>query len=71
MGSETDGITLETVGPENLATCGIGCLANKKHVGFQGKVDWLDDAFADGLRYLLFRDAGGKPLAFLEYVPGE
>jgi GNAT superfamily N-acetyltransferase len=62
---------LEKVGPETLADCGIGCLSNPKHEGFKPKVDWLTKRFAEGLRFLLYRDAGGKPLAFLEYVPGE
>ena len=62
---------LETVGPENLSDCGIGCLTNPKHEGFGPKVKWLEDRFSEGLRILLFRDEQGKPLAFLEYVPGE
>jgi len=62
---------LEKVGPENLADCGIGCLSNRKHEGYGSKVDWLEDRFSEGLRFLLFRDEKGKPLAFLEYVPGK
>ncbi len=62
---------LEKVGPENLSDCGIGCIANPKHEGHEPKVDWLQERFAEGLRFLLFRDGKGKPLAFLEYVPGE
>ncbi len=69
--ANTDGITLEKVGPDNLATCGIGCLTNPKHLGHQPKVAWLDRRFAEGLRFLLYRNQKGKPLAFLEYVPGE
>ena len=64
-------ISLETVGPGNLSECGIGCLANPKHQGFQCKVDWLRQRFAEGLRLLMFRDAGGRALGFFEYVPGE
>jgi hypothetical protein len=62
---------LEKVGPENLADCGIGCLSDPAHVGFRPKVEWLERRFEEGLRFLLFRDQAGKPLAFLEYVPGE
>jgi GNAT superfamily N-acetyltransferase len=62
---------LETVGPGNLAACGIGCVTNPNHPGCVAKVDWLRDRFAEGLRFLLFRDGNGTPLAFLEYVPGE
>jgi GNAT superfamily N-acetyltransferase len=63
--------TLEKVGPGNLAPCGIGCITNPKHLGHDPKVEWLQERFAEGLRFLLFRDGKGKPLAFLEYVPGE
>ncbi|MGW8267379.1 MAG: GNAT family N-acetyltransferase [Longimicrobiales bacterium] len=62
---------LQKVGPENLADCGIGCIANPRHVGHGPKVDWLRCRFEEGLRFFLFRDGRGKPLAFLEYVPGE
>jgi hypothetical protein len=63
--------TLEKVGPANLPDCGIGCLTNPKHTGYSCKIEWLRDRFAEGLRFLLFRDGKGKPLGFLEYVPGE
>jgi hypothetical protein len=62
---------LEKVGPGNLSECGIGCITNPKHQGHGPKVDWLNQRFTEGLRFLLFRDRRGKPLAFLEYVPGE
>lgn len=64
-------ITLENVGPANVATCGIGCLTGSGNIGLRPKLDWLDKRFGEGLRYFLFRDERGKPLAFLEYVPGE
>ncbi len=64
-------ITLEKVGSGNLAACGIGCISSVKHEGFQPKVDWLQKRFGEGLRFLLFRTDRGKPLGFLEYVPGE
>ena len=66
-----DNITLEKVGPENLSNCGIGCLTNPKNQGYHPKIKWLQKRFAEGLRLLLCRDEKGKPLAFLEYVPGE
>lgn len=66
-----DNITLEKVGPENLSDCGIGCLTDPKNRGYQPKVEWLQKRFAEGLHLLLCRDEKGKPLAFLEYVPGE
>ena len=66
----TGEVTLDIVGPEELPECGIGCITNPKHEGYAPKVEWLRKRFAEGLRYLLYRDADGKPLAFLEYVPG-
>ena len=63
--------TLEKVGLGNLPDCGIGCLTNPKNQGYQPKVEWLQERFAEGLRFLLFRDQKGTPLAFLEYVPGK
>jgi len=62
---------LERVGAENLPTCGIGCITDPKHEGHRPKVEWLQERFGHGLRFLLFRDPKGRPLAFLEYVPGE
>ena len=64
-------ITLVRVGPENLSECGIGCIRNRDHPGYGSKVKWLRKRFAEGLRFLLFRDEREKPLAFLEYVAGE
>ena len=64
-------VTLVRVGPENLSECGIGCIRNRDHPGYGSKVKWLRKRFAEGLRFLLFRDEREKPLAFLEYVPGE
>jgi hypothetical protein len=64
-------VTLIRVGPENLSECGIGCIRNRDNPGYGRKVKWLRKRFAEGLRFLLFRDEREKPLAFLEYVPGE
>ena len=61
---------LVKVEPDTLADCGIGCLSNRKRDGYGPKVDWLEECFAEGLRFLLSRDERGKPPAFLEYVPG-
>jgi hypothetical protein len=64
-------VTLVRVGPENLRECGIGCLRNRDNPGYERKAKWLRKRFAEGLRFLLFRDEKGNPLAFLGYVPGE
>jgi len=70
-GQDPSTVVLEKVGPENLTECGIGCLTNPNHEGFGPKVEWLRKRFDEGLRFLLFRDGEGRPLAFLEYVPGK
>jgi len=70
-GNDRSGAILELVGPGQIGECGIGCVTNSGHEGFAPKVAWLQQRFDEGLRYLLFRDAGGRPLGFLEYVPGE
>ena len=64
-------ITLQKVGSENLDRCGIGCIADRKHVGYGPKVEWLRERFEEGLRFFHLRNEKGKALAFLEYVPGE
>jgi len=66
-----DSPSLGTVGPANLSECGIGCLSNPEHPGYQSKVGWLRQTFDEGVRLLMFRDGEGKTLGFLEYVPGE
>jgi hypothetical protein len=48
-------VTLEKIGPVNLAHCGIGCVTNPGHRGHQPKVEWLRNRFAEGLRILLLR----------------
>jgi hypothetical protein len=65
-----DGPKLVKVGPENLDEMGIGCLLNPGHEGYDPKVRWLRERFDEGLRFFLFRDGDGRPLAFLEFVPG-
>ena len=64
-------IKLEKVDASNLRECGIGCLQNRQSQGFQRKAEWLQQRFKEGLRCLLIRDPDGRPLGFLEYVPGE
>ena len=63
--------TLIKIGPENLAEYGIGCIRNREHPGYMHKIDWLQRRFAEGLRILQFCEETTKPMAFLEYVPGE
>lgn len=64
-------ISLEEVGPDNIEACGIGCVVDRQHPGYRSKVEWLEGCFKQGLRLFLFRDAQGKPLGFIECVPGE
>ena len=69
-GNPPEAVRLVKVGPENLDECGIGCVTNRRHVGFGPKVEWLRERFGEGLRFFLFRDEEKNPLAFLEFVPG-
>jgi ribosomal protein S18 acetylase RimI-like enzyme len=58
--------------PDNVGELGLFCVKNPKHAGYQAKLDWLKPLFAEGLRVkMLVPAAGGKPLGFIEYVPGE
>jgi hypothetical protein len=66
-----DKISLDKVGPGSVSECGIGCLTGPKNLGLPRKVEWLQRRFGEGLRFFLFRDDQGRPLGFLEYVPGE
>jgi hypothetical protein len=66
-----DKVSLDKVGPANVAECGIGCLTGPQNLGLRPKIEWLKRRFGEGLRLLLFRDEQGRPLAFLEYVPGK
>jgi GNAT superfamily N-acetyltransferase len=66
-----DAVSLVKVGPGNVSECGIGCLTGPRNVGLRPKVEWLQRRFGEGLRFFLFRDKQDRPLAFLEYVPGE
>ncbi|MBI5060237.1 GNAT family N-acetyltransferase [candidate division KSB1 bacterium] len=57
---------------ENIPELGLFCVTNPKHEGYQAKLKWLEQRFAEGLKLKLVVPAGGgKPLGFIEYVPGE
>jgi len=65
-----DKITLEKVGPDNRPRIAASAVSRIRRTrGMSPKVEWAAQALCEGLRYLLFRDEKGGPLAFLEYVP--
>jgi len=45
-------LTVEKVGPANLAGSGIGCLTSAKNQGYQPKVEWLQERFASARELL-------------------
>jgi GNAT superfamily N-acetyltransferase len=64
-------IILEKSGLGTPGHCGVGCISNPRNPGCQRKIDWLQKRFSEGLQILLLRTSEGKPLGFLECVPGE
>nr|KXH75892.1 MAG: hypothetical protein AM324_05130 [Candidatus Thorarchaeota archaeon SMTZ1-83] len=48
------------------------CFLNPQNVGYQMKLEWLKQRFAEGLRIkLLYPEEEGKCIGFIEYLPGE
>lgn len=60
-----------TVGMDNVAKTGFFCkMSQKKSVGYQRKLKWLEERFAEGLTIkMLDLSEGGR--GFIEYIPGE
>lgn len=46
-------------------------LKNKKHPGYQAKVNWLNKRFKEGLKIKRAVDENGQAVSFIEYVPIE
>lgn len=60
-----------TVGLENVTKTGFFCkMSQKKSAGYQRKLKWLEERFAEGLVIkMLDLSEGGR--GFIEYIPGE
>ncbi|KAA3604868.1 MAG: hypothetical protein DWQ01_19870 [Planctomycetota bacterium] len=60
------------VSPENVEEVGIHCVGNRKHPGWQAKVDWYRREYKRGVRMrLLLSGSKRKSIGFLEFAPGE
>jgi ribosomal protein S18 acetylase RimI-like enzyme len=64
-------VALIDLGPDDMAKCGLMCVRNPKLPGFQAKQKWLEQRFAEGLKFKLIVPEGESPAGFIEYIPGE
>jgi len=55
----------------NLGQFGMCGYKNKKHIGFQRKLEWLAKRFDEGMKYKLLVDSTGNALGGIEYIPAE
>jgi GNAT superfamily N-acetyltransferase len=61
---------LITVDAANVAERGFFCyLSKRKSEGYQRKLRWLEDRFAEGMRIKMILE-GDRPVGFIEYLPG-
>jgi L-amino acid N-acyltransferase YncA len=66
-----DSVEMITVDATNVEQHGFFCYRSKpKSQGYQKKLDWLQQRFADGLIIKILRE-GNRSIGFIEYVPGE
>ncbi len=63
--------TLVQVTPDNLQEYGIYCNKNPKSAGYQKKKAWFLKYYPKGLRLVIAEDEEGRPLGFIEYIPGK
>jgi GNAT superfamily N-acetyltransferase len=62
---------LVTVGTANVDELGFFCyLSKRKSEGYQRKLRWLKDRFAEGMKIKMILEAG-RPVGFIEYIPGD
>ncbi|MHA2203500.1 MAG: N-acetyltransferase family protein [Candidatus Hodarchaeales archaeon] len=63
------------VNKKNLDEYGLFCKqSQKKEVGYQNKIKWIQNRFKEGLRYKILKVKEGNKIAsrgFIEYIPGE
>ncbi len=66
-----DNVKFVTVDAANVEEHGFFCYKSKpKSEGYQWKLDWLRQRFAEGLRIELVYE-GSRSVGFVEYMPGE
>ncbi|UCF79470.1 MAG: hypothetical protein JSW03_04310 [Candidatus Eiseniibacteriota bacterium] len=59
-----------TVDSGNVDEFGFFCVRNKKHLGYTGKLSWLQKHSENGVRIKLIVTGDGKRAGFLAYVRG-
>lgn len=66
-----DSVEMITVDGTNFEEYGFFCYKSKpKSTGYQKKLDWLRQRFAEGLRIKILYESG-RSVGFIEYIPGE
>lgn len=63
--------TLVTVNPDNILQETLFCVKDTSNPGFKAKHEWFMERYKEGLRLKIMKDAAGKPLAFIEYIPSQ
>ena len=67
----SDSVEVVTVDATNVAERGFFCYKSKpKSVGYQKKLNWLKQRFAEGMRIKILYE-GDRSVGFIEYIPGE
>ena len=66
---EQNSIKIIDVNASNVDETGFFCcMSKRKSVGYQNKLSWLKDRFAEGLKIKML---GGGLRGFIEYIPGQ
>lgn len=65
-----EGLFVVDVTPENVMLETLFCVKDITNPGFERKKEWFTHRFREGLRLKILKDANGKSLAFIEYLPG-
>jgi L-amino acid N-acyltransferase YncA len=66
-----DSVEIITVDATNVEEYGFFCYKSKpKSPGYQKKLNWLRQRFAEGLRIKILYE-GSRSFGFIEYIPGE
>jgi hypothetical protein len=66
-----DNIEIVDVTPGNVLTETLFCVKNISDPGFLKKNDWFSKRYQEGLRIRMLKNASGKPIAFIEFVPSK
>lgn len=57
------------VTPQNVVQETLFCIKDLKKPGFQCKREWFEERYQEGLRMKILKDADGKMMGFIEYLP--